>query len=302
MSCNPLETNLLGVTLKNPVIAASGTFGFGHEYADLFDVSQLGGISGKGLTLHGSAGNDGIRLMETPAGMLNSIGLENPGVERFVKEEAPYMRSLGCAVIANLGGHSTEDYLTGASMLNDADIDILELNISCPNVKAGGMAFGLLPECAADITRRVKEVSRHPLMVKLTPNAPDLVAVARACEEAGAGALSLVNTFLGMSIDVSRKRAVFDNVYAGLSGPAILPIALRMVHQVCKAVRIPVVGMGGIATARDALAFMMAGAHAVQVGSMTFAQPRAMLDIIDGLMAYCKENNLHNIGEIRGIV
>lgn len=302
MNCNPLQTNLLGVTLKNPVIAASGTFGFGHEYAEIFDVSQLGGISGKGLTLHGSAGNDGIRLMETPAGMLNSIGLENPGVERFVKEEAPYMRSLGCAVIANLGGHSTEDYLTGARMLNDADIDILELNISCPNVKAGGMAFGLLPECAADITRRVKEVSRHPLMVKLTPNAPDLVAVARACEEAGADALSLVNTFLGMAIDVTRKRPVFDNVYAGLSGPAILPIALRMVHQVCKSVTIPVVGMGGIATARDALAFIMAGAHAVQVGSMTFAQPSAMLDIIDGLMAYCKENNLHNIGEIRGIV
>lgn len=302
MHSNPLETRLLGITLKNPVIAASGTFGFGHDYAQLFDVSRLGGISGKGLTLHGSAGNAGIRVLETPAGMLNSIGLENPGVEQFVKQEAPYMRSLGCAVIANLGGHSTEDYLTGAQLLNDADIDILELNISCPNVKAGGMSFGMLPECAADITRQVKQITKHPLMVKLTPNAPDMVAVALACEEAGADALSLVNTFLGMAIDVDRKRAVFDNVYAGMSGPAILPIALRMVHQVSKQVRIPIVGMGGIATARDALCFLMAGATAVQVGTMTFAQPAAMLDIIDGLMAYCKSNNLHNINEICGIV
>ncbi len=302
MHSNPLETELLGVTLKNPVIAASGTFGFGREYAELFDASRLGGISGKGLTLNGSAGNDGIRITETPAGMLNSIGLENPGVEHFVKEDAPYMRSLGCAVIANLGGHSTEDYLTGARMLNDADIDIIELNISCPNVKAGGMAFGLLPECAADITQRVKAVTKHPLMVKLSPNAPDVIAVALACEEAGADALSLVNTFLGMAIDVERKRPVFDNVYAGLSGPAILPIALRMVHQVCKRVRIPVVGMGGIATAQDALSFLMAGAHAVQVGAMTFAYPQTMLDIIDGLMAYCNRNNLNNISEIRGIV
>ena len=302
MHSNPLETELLGVTLKNPVIAASGTFGFGREYAELFDVSLLGGISGKGLTLNGSAGNDGIRITETPAGMLNSIGLENPGVEHFVKEDAPYMRSLGCAVIANLGGHSTEDYLTGARMLNDADIDIVELNISCPNVKAGGMAFGLLPECAADITQRVKAVTKHPLMVKLSPNAPDIIAVALACEEAGADALSLVNTFLGMAIDVERRRPIFDNVYAGLSGPAILPIALRMVHQVCKRVNIPVVGMGGIATTQDALSFLMAGAHAVQVGAMTFAYPQTMLDIIDGLMAYCNRNNLRNISEIRGIV
>lgn len=302
MRSNPLETELLGVTLKNPVIAASGTFGFGREYAELIDVSRLGGISGKGLTLNGSAGNDGIRITETPAGMLNSIGLENPGVEHFVKEDAPYMRSLGCAVIANLGGHSTEDYLTGARMLNDADIDIVELNISCPNVKAGGMAFGLLPECAADITQRVKAVTKHPLMVKLSPNAPDIIAVALACEEAGVDALSLVNTFLGMAIDVERKRPVFDNVYAGLSGPAILPIALRMVHQVCKRVRIPVVGMGGIATVQDALSFLMAGAHAIQVGAMTFAYPQTMLDIIDGLMAYCNRNNLHNISEIRGII
>ena len=302
MPYNPLATSLLGVALKNPVIAASGTFGFGHEYAEAFDVSRLGGICGKGLTLHGSKGNIGQRVMETPAGLLNSIGLENPGVAHFVKVEAPYMRTLGCAVFANLGGHSEEDYIEGAVLLNDADIDIIELNISCPNVKAGGMAFGMDPACAADIVKKVRAVTKHPLLVKLSPNAPDIVAVALACEEAGADGLSLVNTFLGMAIDVKRKQAVFDNIYAGLSGPAILPIALRMVHQVAKRVSIPIVGLGGIATANDALCFLMAGAAAVQVGSMTFANPEAMLAIIDGLAAYCKEQRLQNISEIRGIV
>ena len=288
--------------MQNPVIAASGTFGFGHEYADIIEVSRLGGISGKGLTLNGSAGNHGMRVYETPAGMLNSIGLENPGVRHFVTHEAAYMRSLGPAVLANLGGHCEEDYLEGARLLNEADIDFLELNISCPNVKAGGMAFGMRPETAADITQKVRAITRHPLMVKLSPNVPDLVAVARACQDAGADALSLVNTFLGMAIDVKLKRAVFENVYAGLSGPAILPIALRMVHQVAHAVAIPVVGMGGIASAEDALKFLMAGARAVQVGTMTFANPRATLDIIDGLTAYCEAEGLSNLQEICGII
>ena len=302
MPSNPLELTLCGTSLKNPVIAASGTFGFGHEYSEVMDVSRLGGISGKGLTLSGSAGNKGMRVYETPSGMLNSIGLENPGVTRFVEHEAAYMRTLGPAVIANLGGHCEEDYLEGARQLNRADIDILELNISCPNVKAGGMAFGMLPETAADITKKVKAISKRPVMVKLSPNAPDLVAVARACENAGADALSLVNTFLGMAIDVQKKRAVFENVYAGLSGPAILPIALRMVHQVAHAVQIPVVGMGGIASAEDALKFLMAGAVAVQVGTMTFANPASMLAIIDGLADYCKSEGLQNLQEIVGII
>jgi dihydroorotate dehydrogenase (NAD+) catalytic subunit len=288
--------------MQNPVIAASGTFGFGHEYAEVMDISHLGGISGKGLTLNGSTGNKGMRVYETPSGMLNSIGLENPGVKRFVEHEAAYMRTLGPAVIANLGGHCEEDYLEGARLLNTADIDILELNISCPNVKAGGMAFGMLPDTAADITRKVKAVSKHAVMVKLSPNAPDLVAVARACESAGADALSLVNTFLGMAIDVKKRRPVFENVYAGLSGPAILPIALRMVHQVAHAVSIPVVGMGGITSAEDALKFLMAGARAVQVGTMTFADPKAMLEIIDGLAAYCEQEGLNNLQQIVGII
>ncbi|MCE5189930.1 MAG: dihydroorotate dehydrogenase [Eubacteriales bacterium] len=302
MSYNPLSLELCGVSLKNPVIAASGTFGFGREYAERMEVSRLGGICGKGLTLRGSAGNAGERVYETRSSMLNSIGLENPGVKHFVEHEAAFMRSLGPAVIANLGGHSEADYLEGAELLNEADIDLLELNISCPNVKAGGMAFGILPETAADITRRVKAISRHPLMVKLSPNAPDLTAVARACEEAGADALSLVNTFLGMAIDVKRRRPVFDNVYAGLSGPAIFPLALRMVHQVCKSVSIPVVGMGGIASAEDAIRMILAGARAVQVGTMTFASPNTLLEIIDGLSAWCAKERISNLQEICGII
>lgn len=302
MSSSALSLSLCGVLLKNPVIAASGTFGFGREYAEIIDASRLGGICGKGLTLRGSAGNTGLRVYETPSGMLNSIGLENPGVQEFVATEAAFMRSLGPAVIANLGGQSEEDYLEGAGLLNGADIDFLELNISCPNVKFGGMAFGMLPDTAACVTKKVKAITRHPLIVKLSPNAPDPIAVARACEAAGADALSLVNTFLGMAIDVKERRAVFDNIYAGLSGPAILPLALRIVHQVCKSVSIPVIGMGGISSAEDALKFIMAGASAVQVGTMTFANPAAMLEIIDGLQAYCSEERLDNLQEIRRIL
>lgn len=297
-----LQTELCGVTLKNPVIAASGTFGFGAEYAALFDVSRLGGISGKGLTLAPCPGNEGVRVWETPSGMLNSIGLENPGVAHFIENECPAMRSLGPAVLCNLGGHSREDYAEGARLLNDADIDILELNISCPNVRAGGMAFGLDPAQAADITREIRRISRHALLVKLTPAAPDILRVARACEEAGADGLSLVNTFPGMAIDIQRKAPVFANVYAGLSGPAILPLALRLVHQVCHAVRIPVVGLGGIASAEDALCFLMAGATAVQIGCATFAKPDTALTVIDGLRDYCEKEGLKSIADIRGIV
>ena len=297
-----LTTEFLGVRMKNPVIAASGTFGFGREYEEYFDPSILGGVSSKGLTLESSRGNAGIRVWETPMGMLNSIGLENPGVEHFREHEAHEMRKLGCASIANLGGHSEEDYLRGAEILNDCDIGILELNISCPNVKSGGMAFGTDPDQAGDITAKVKAVTRHPLMVKLTPNAGDIVAVARACEEAGADGLSLINTVLGMAIDVKTGKAVFNNVYAGLSGPAIMPIALRMVHQVSKAVNIPISGLGGIATAEDAIAFIMAGATTVQVGASTFRDPMAMVKIIKGMEEYAEGKGLNNIQDIRGTV
>ena len=299
---NVLETKLLGVTLKNPVIAASGTFGFGEEYAEYIDVSRLGGISGKGLTLNGSCGNDGIRIVETPSGLMNSIGLENPGVEAFVKEKCAVMRSMNTAVIANMGGHSLEDYLQGAAMLDKADIDILELNISCPNVKKGGMSFGTDPKTAGELVKQIKEITSKPLLVKLTPNAPDIISVAKACEENGADGISLINTLLGMAVDVKKRKAVFNNVYAGFSGPAIMPVALRIVHQVSHAVNIPIVGMGGIASAEDALAFMMVGATAVQVGTATFADPYAMIKIIDGLEEYAKQNGLSNINEIVGII
>lgn len=298
-----LETILCGVKLQNPVIAASGTFGFGEEYASLIDVKRLGGISGKGLTLNGSLGNSGMRIYETKAGIMNSIGLENPGVSHFVSNEAAILRSFSpCVSIANLGGHSEEDYLRGAEILNEADTDILELNISCPNVKAGGMAFGMLPDTAADITAKVKKITRFPLIIKLSPNAHDITAVAKAVEAAGADGISLVNTFLGMAIDTSSKRPIFNNVYAGLSGPAIMPIALRMVHQVAHSVKIPVVGLGGIMTSDDALQFIMAGATAIQVGTATFSDPTSMIKIIEGLEDYCDKNGLSSISEIRGIV
>lgn len=300
---NVLETILCGVRMQNPVIAASGTFGFGAEYNELFDVNRLGGISSKGLTLSGSHGNRGVRVVETRAGIMNSIGLENPGVSHFIEHEASVLRSFSpCISIANLGGHSEEDYTEGAKLMNNADIDMIELNISCPNVKCGGMAYGMVPETAADITAKVKAITVHPLIVKLSPNAHDIAAVAKAVEQAGADGVSLVNTFLGMAIDIQKRKPVFDNTYAGLSGPCIKPIALRMVHQVAHAVKIPVVGLGGIETASDAIEFIMAGASAVQVGTATFARPRAMLDIIDGMEKFCAEQNLHNISEIRGIV
>ena len=289
--------------MQNPVIAASGTFGFGSEYSNEIDVSRIGGISGKGLTLNGSLGNDGMRIHETKAGIMNSIGLENPGVRHFAEQEAKTMRRFfPCISIANLGGHSQEDYTEGARLLNDADIDIIELNISCPNVKCGGMAYGILPDTAADITEKVKAITKHPLIVKLSPNAHDIAAVACAVEKAGADGVSLVNTFLGMAIDTAARKPVFRNVYAGLSGPCIMPIALRMVHQVAHSVKIPVIGLGGIMTADDALQFIMAGAAAVQVGTANFSRPTVMLDIINGLEQYCVENNLDNIAQIRGIV
>lgn len=299
---NRLETLLMGVQMKNPVIAASGTFGFGEEYGKFFDISKLGGISCKGLTVGGSGGNNGVRVWETPSGMLNSIGLENPGVEHFIEHELKNLREKNLCVIANLGGHSEQDYIKGAQMLSAADIDILELNISCPNVKRGGMAFGVDPLAAGALTAKIKKICRCPLLVKLSPNAPDITAVALSCEKNGADGLSLTNTFLGMAIDIKRKKPVFDNIYAGLSGSAIMPLSLRMVHSVAKKVKIPLVGMGGIMTAEDVLCFMMAGASAVQVGTATFSNPTAMLSIIDGLERYCIDNGLKNISEIVGIV
>jgi dihydroorotate dehydrogenase (NAD+) catalytic subunit len=301
-----LSVVIAGVLFKNPVIAASGTFGYGREYGDLIDVSQLGGICTKGLTLRPQPGNAGQRLHETPSGLLNSIGLENPGIPGFIEKELPRLRELGPVVIANLSGSTVAEYAEGAALLNESAVDMIELNISCPNVKAGGMAFGLDPEAAASVTGPVRNAAPDkPLMVKLSPNAPDIAAVARACVKAGADALSLVNTFKALAIDIHRRRPVFDHISAGLSGPAVRPVALRMVWELYGALRestaapaVPIIGMGGIAGAEDALEFLMAGAAAIQVGSATFAHPPAMIEIIGGIRDFMEKGRIKNLGAL----
>jgi dihydroorotate dehydrogenase (NAD+) catalytic subunit len=293
-----LETTLCGVTLKNPVIAASGTFGFGAEYSEFFDVDRLGGICTKGLTLHSREGNSGLRVWETPAGMMNSVGLQNPGIPVFLERELPRMRTLGTAIIANVGGGDLEEYIEGVRLLSNADgVDIVELN-----VREGGMAFGIKCDVAASVVAAVRPVCAKPLMVKLSPNAEDITAMAVACEQAGADAVSLVNTFKALAIDIHARKPVFDNVTAGLSGPCIKPIALHMVWEVAHAVHIPVVGIGGIATWQDALEFIMAGATAVQVGTATFVKSTAMLDIVGGLERYCANEHLTSLTTVCNIL
>ena len=291
-----------GVAMKNPVVLASGTCGFGRELGGYFDISRLGGIASKGLTLNPRSGNEGIRVWETPSGLMNSIGLENPGVCGFIEDELDWINGHDVANIVNLGGHSIEDYIEGVSLLNDAKLDLLELNISCPNVKQGGMNFGVRTETAREVVRILRRECRHKLVVKLSPNAEDIVALARACEEEGADGLSLTNTYLALAVDIDRRRPVFENVYAGLSGPAVRPISLRMTHQVAHAVKIPVMGIGGIAAWRDAVEFIMAGATAVQVGTATFTKPDIALDVIEGIEAFMEKEGITNLSEIRGIV
>lgn len=297
-----LKTELLGNIIKNPLIGASGTYGFGEEYAPFYDPAIIGGISSKGLTLNPRPGNTGQRVYETPSGIMNSIGLENPGVEHFIKEILPEMRKIDTVILANLGGHSVEDYLIAAEMLNEADIDMIELNISCPNVASGGMAFGLHCQDAAAITTKVKEVSRHKIVVKLSPNGDNPAELAKACEAAGADGISLVNTFQAMAVDVKNRRAVFDNVYAGLSGPGIFPVALRMVRDTARAVKIPVVGMGGIQSAEDVIAMIMVGARAVEIGTMNLVEPHIVPRLIADLETYMEEENIGSLDEIRGMI
>ena len=244
------------IEFKNPIVMASGTFGFGKEYNEYYDINELGGVSSKGLTLNAKPGNNGLRIHETPSGIMNSVGLENPGVQGFIDHEMPFFGNLNCVRIANVGGGCLEDYVKGVELLNDQDIDMVELNISCPNVKAGGMAFGIKNEVAREVVREVRKVCKHPLVVKLSPNAEDIVGMAKVCEEEGADGVSLVNTFKALAIDIRRRKPVFENVTAGLSGPAIKPIALRMVYEVSKAVNIPVIGIGGISTAEDVIEFI----------------------------------------------
>lgn len=299
---NRLETTINGIKFSNPIIAASGTFGFGQEYNEIYDVRQVGGISSKGLTLNPKEGNMGIRVYETASGMMNSVGLQNPGVRHFIAEELPWMSSLGNVVIANVGGATLEDYIEAIELLEPTTVQMIELNISCPNVKAGGMALGIKSEIAYDAVKQIRPHTHKPLIIKLSPNAENIIEMAKACEEAGADSLSLVNTFKAMAIDIKKRKPIFNNVYAGLSGAAIKPIALRMVHEVCKNVQVPVIGLGGIYTAEDIIEFIMAGATAVQVGTANFTTPNIIPTLIQDLEKYCIENNINNLSEIRGII
>lgn len=290
------------VEFKNPIVMASGTFGFGREYNDIYDIQRLGGISSKGLTLNPRGGNLGVRVWETPSGMMNSVGLENPGIEGFIKEELEFVNSLDLVNIVNIGGATLEDYIESVKLISNHNVDMIELNISCPNVKLGGMAFGIEAKHARKIVKEIRNVTKLPLVVKLSPNARDIVEIAKVCEEEGADGVSLVNTFKAMAIDIKTKRPIFENTYAGLSGPAIKPIALRMVHEVCKNVNIPVMGMGGITDWKDAIEFIMVGATIVQIGTANFLNPKIGLDIISGIDAYMDREGIKRLDEIRGII
>ena len=297
-----LTVKTMDLEFKNPILTASGTFGFGEEFSQIYDLSILGGICSKGLTLNPKPGNKGIRLWETPMGLINSIGLQNPGVDSFIEDELPKMKKYDTIIIANLGGNTTEEYIEGTEKLNSTDTDIIELNISCPNVKSGGMAFGIKSNIAYEIVSSVKKVCKKPLMVKLSPNAENIAEMALACEEGGADASSLINTLKSMAIDIKKRKAVFDNIYAGLSGPCVKPVALRMVHEVSKAVKVPVCGLGGIMTAADAIEFIMAGATLVQIGTANFIKPDIAVDIIKGIDEYMDSEGIKSLDEIRGII
>jgi dihydroorotate dehydrogenase (NAD+) catalytic subunit len=290
-----------GLWLKNPVLTASGTFGQGIEYAELIDVTRLGAIVNKGTTPRARPGNRQYRIAETPAGILNSIGLENPGAEEVARKYGKVWAKLGVPVVINVAGYSTRDYVFVVEALDGTPgVIAFELNVSCPNVN-GGMLFGCDPALAADVTRAVKDATDKPVIVKLTPNAADVVAVARACEEAGADALTTINTVLGMRMDIAKKRPMLGTGSGGLSGPAIRPIAVHLTYQVAQAVSIPIIGAGGVTNANDALEFLMAGASAVQVGTATFADPTAPLRVIEGLAAYVRAQGLASIRDIVGV-
>ncbi|HSH36248.1 dihydroorotate dehydrogenase [Schnuerera sp.] len=296
------KVNICGIEFKNPVIAASGTFGFGREYAEYFPLSKLGGISSKGLTLEKKEGNPGIRTYETTGGLLNSIGLQNPGIDDFIKEELPFMKKQNTIILANVGGNTLDEYLKAIEKLNQTNVDIIELNISCPNVKEGGMAFGIKSETAFKVVSEVRKVCEKPLIVKLSPNAENIVQMAESCVKAGADGLSLVNTFSGMAIDIIKRKPVFNNIIAGLSGPCIKPIALRMVYEVSKAVNVPILAIGGIMDYKDVIEYIMAGAWAVQIGSANFINPNTTLDVIHGIEEFMINEKINSLEEIRGLI
>lgn len=297
-----LSVNIAGVEFDNPIIAASGTIGFGHEYGELYPLSVFGGISCKGTTLKERPGNPPPRIAETPMGMLNAVGLQNPGVEHFINVELPWLKKQNTVVIANAAGSTEEDYCKICEILSDTDVDMIELNISCPNVKEGGAQFGTSPESVEKITAAVRKYCTKPLIIKLSPNVADIAAVAKAAESAGADAVSLINTLTGMRIDINTRRPIIKNVTGGMSGPAVFPVAVRMVYQVKKAVKIPVIGLGGISTWQDAVEMIMAGADAIQIGTVLFTDPYAPLNISEGLHGYLDTHNIPSVRELTATV
>ena len=295
-----LAVKIGNLHLKNPVMGASGTFGFGREYADFLDVNEIGAIVTKGVTPLPRSGNPGVRIAETPSGMLNCIGLENPGVEVFINEILPEIKKYDTAVIVNISAGTVEEYAKMAYLLDVDGVDALEVNISCPNVKEGGIVFGTDPKAAAAVTHAVKTHTSKTVIVKLSPNVTDIVAMAKAVEEAGADAISMINTLTGMVIDINTRKPLLGNITGGLSGPAVKPIAVRMVWQVAKAVNIPIIGMGGITCAEDAVEFMLAGASAVAVGAYNFVEPSALKNIADGIGEYMKKHGVEDVNELVG--
>lgn len=298
-----ISTKIGGLTLKNPILTASGTFGYGTEYKDLVDLNSLGGIIVKGTTLNPREGNDYPRMAETPSGMLNAVGLQNKGVDYFINNIYPTISNYDTEIIVNVSGASVTDYVAVAERISELDkINAIEVNISCPNVKQGGMAFGTTIEGASEIATAIRKVYHKTLIVKLSPNVTDIVSIAKAVEDSGADSVSLINTLLGMAIDVERQKPVLSTITGGLSGPAVRPVAVRMVWQVAKAVKIPVIGLGGIASGRDAMEFILAGASAVQVGTANFIYPNITLEIINYIKGYCTRHNVKDITELIGAV
>ena len=297
-----LSVKVAGVQFANPLIAASGTFGFGREYGEFYPLERLGGISCKGITLKRRDGNPPPRIAETPSGILNAVGLQNPGVDVFINEDLPWLKKQNTVVIANIAGNTVEDYCAMAEKLSETDVDMIELNISCPNVKSGGVQFGTSCESVGQITREVRSHCRKPLIVKLSPNVTDIASIARAAEANGADAISMINTLTGMKIDIHTRRPIIRNNTGGLSGAAVFPVAVRMVWQVSNAVSIPIIGMGGITTWEDAAEMLIAGATALQIGTVLFSDPYAPIRIAEGLNRFLDDNHIKSVTELTGTV
>lgn len=295
-----LFTNIAGIPMNTPVLTASGTFGFGEEFAEFVDLSRLGGVMVKGTTLKPRRGNEGIRITETPGGMLNCIGLENPGVDVFLQETLPRLANYNMNVIVNISGSTVEEYGILAEMLDVPGVTAIELNVSCPNVREGGIVFGTDPKAAAAVVKEAKAHTKKPVILKLSPNVTDIVTMAKAVEDAGADMISLINTLLGMEINIRTKKPTLGNITGGLSGPCVKPVALRMVYQVAKAVKVPLIGMGGISSAEDAIEFLLAGASAVAVGTANFNDPAVTMKICDGINDYLAQQHIESVRDIIG--